>query len=136
MSKQIFGFIVVGGFGFIIEAAILTVLVSSFQVDPIIARVPSFLVAVLFTWLANRKFTFTDAAEKKAVLQGAQYLMVQTGGISLNILTYVAALHYLPEWQRYPVIALAFGSAVGLVFNFSLSKWFVFATQKEKGASL
>lgn len=130
LTRHIVGFLIVGSFGFLIEAVILTLLVNVFDIGPIVARVPSFLIAVLFTWLANRKFTFTTAAEKEKVLQGAQYLMVQTGGIGLNMLTYVIALHYFPYLNTYPVIALAMGSAVGLVFNFSLSKWFVFASHR------
>jgi len=110
-----------GTAGFVIDAAVLQLLVRVFGVSPFVARVPSFLVAVAVTWWINRSFAFRSEREKRARAVREEYLRylgVQTVGAFINYAVYACALLWRPEWQRLPVWGVALGSAVAMVFNY------------------
>ena len=52
-----FRFLCVGGSGFIIDLTITYFLIF-LNVEPWVARIPAIFSAMLFTWLANRYFTY------------------------------------------------------------------------------
>lgn len=52
-----FRFVLVGGTGFLIDIS-LTCLLIMLNVAPWLSRVPAIILAMAFTWLANRYFTY------------------------------------------------------------------------------
>ena len=51
---------------------------------------------------------------------------VQVTGALINLSVYVLAIESFPQLARLPVIPLAIGAAVALLFNFSASRRLVF----------
>lgn len=116
----------VGAIGFVVDAALLTVLVSGFAWGLYAARAVSFSCAVTVTWICNRNWVFERTADISR--EYTQYLSMQIVGATLNLGTYVALLELFPALGRWPVVPLAIGGIIALIFNFNVAKHFVFAS--------
>ena len=119
-------FVVVGTVGFIVDATILAVLVHGYQWGDYTARLVSFAVAVTVTWLLNRSYVFADARTHNRRSEYTRYLTVQGMGMAINFLIYSLCLISSPLMDQWPVLALAVGSAVALIFNYAGARIFVF----------
>lgn len=126
--SQFLRFGLVGVAGFIVDAAVLTVLVELAKLDPYSARVVSFICAASATWWLNRQFTFARNPQQKASHQWLGFILVSVGGAVINYGAYVATLHVWPLAYAYPAIGAAVGAMAGMFFNFPLSKLLVFRT--------
>ena len=134
-------FAAVGAAGFLIDLAVLTVLVRyagyktepvqlfgfGFTLSPAIqARFLSFPVAVAATWMLNRNWTFKETVKRPILTEIASYLAVQGSGGVANVGAYSVLLMMFPPLQSWPVIPLIAGSAVGLCLTFLGSKYWAF----------
>jgi putative flippase GtrA len=113
--KRLASFVVVGGIGFVADAAALALLLRMTPVGPFAGRLLSIAFALVVTWLLNRSLTFGPSSRRLAI-EGARY-----GGIGLatslvNYLVYAALLFALP--QTPPLVALAVGSLVAMALSF------------------
>jgi len=111
-------FAVVGGLGFLTEAAILQLLTATGLAGPYFARCVSFPVAVTLTWLLNRRLTF---AKRPKGGSGRRYLLYAAGQVVAalaNLATYAALVYVEPRLRGVPIVALAGGAVVGLIINF------------------
>jgi len=110
-------FSISGGVGFVIDAILLYFFSS--LINPHIARLGSFFFASVATWKLNASFTFRR--EGKGYIP---YIAGQSIGIVINYLVYLAALASLPQHKLSLLLALGFGSASAMVFNYlSMKKW-------------
>jgi putative flippase GtrA len=123
---QFLSFSLVGAAGFAVDTGVLYLLVFGAGLGPWLARIPSFLAASLFTWYANRRWTYPGAHPGSRAGQWLRFVSVNAVGGAVNYTVY--ALLILEEGMRaHPVIAVAAGSLSGLAFNFTASRRFVFA---------
>ncbi len=134
-SREFRAFCVVGTIGFIIDAGMVQLLVSRFGVNVLLARLPSYLTAVTVTWLLNRRFTFRVTARPASRAEWFKYVTVNSVGNGLNIGVYTLAVLTVDFLATFPFLAVAMGSAVGLAFNFTLSKTLVFKGHAAGSAS-
>lgn len=119
----------VGTAGFFVDAGVLAFGLHLLGLDPYSARVISFLCAATFTWWGNRTLTFADRAAQGSrglAAEWAKFVSANALGGVANYGTYAALITFAPAPLNNPYVALAFGSGVGLVFNFAMSKWLVF----------
>lgn len=126
-SRRLPGFVLVGGVGFLVDAGILTVLMTGYGFDPYMARAVSFTIAVTTTWYLNRRWVFDRQNVRLNSREYLSYVTVQVIGALLNLLVFVAAIELVESLRNIPVIPLAFGAGVALLFNFGASSRFVFA---------
>ena len=122
--KHFFLFALVGTTGFLVDAGILSLLLFA-GIGSIPARLPSFLVAATYTWAANRRVTFRDQ-ESSLIKQWAKFLLVNSAGALANLSVYTCLVWPDGGSAVSPAAAVAAGSLAGLIFNFTLSKRFVF----------
>jgi putative flippase GtrA len=115
----------IGAIGFVIDAALLTLLVNGFGWNHYSARAVSFGCAVTATWLGNRHFVFEKTAH--APKEYARYLTSQVIAACLNLATYVLLIEAFPPLAHWPVLPLAGGAIVGLAFNFNVAKYLIYA---------
>ncbi len=119
ISKSLFlrlaSFALAGGTGFVVDAAVLMLLIRSTPLDPFSARVFSVAAAMLTTWTINRTVTFGKSG-RHVVREGARYGFVALIGAGLNYAIYSGLLLAAPETVT-PLMALVV--AVGLVTVFS-----------------
>ena len=128
--SQFFRFCVVGTVGFVVDASVLYLAVYIADFDPYTGRLLSYLAAATTTWALNRTYTFTPSSRRILHREWAHYLIVNGIGGAANYGVYALSLACFAIVQQYLVIGVASGSIVGLVFNFTLSKWWIFRRSK------
>jgi putative flippase GtrA len=124
LRRQILRYGLVGGLGFLIDAGLLYAL-AAWGANLYGARVASFAAAVTVTWALNRSWTFGHSNRAGAGRSYVGYIVVQVIGSLANFVIYAGALNILPPTPGNAVLALACGSAVGLIVNFTGAR-FVF----------
>lgn len=128
VRAQLARFALVGATGFAIEAVLLHLLVSGAGWSPFEGRALSFPVAVTATFLLNRAWTFRGRLFTSPLWALGKYTVIQVIGALLNLLVYFTVLGLFDDLHAMPVLALAFGAAAGLLFNFSAARGWVFHT--------
>ncbi|MBV8977155.1 MAG: GtrA family protein [Alphaproteobacteria bacterium] len=118
-----FRFALVGAAGFVVNEAALWLALHPLHLGKDVAWFFAFVPSVTFTWWGNRTFTFAERASDKPLREWARFVATNSLGALANLATYeilirVAALN--------AQLALAAGVLVGLAFNYTLSKAFVF----------
>ncbi len=128
-------FVVVGTVGFVVDASILATLVHGYQWGDYTARLVSFAFAVTVTWLLNRSYVFASTRTHNRRSEYTRYLTVQGMGIAINFLVYSLCIASYPLMDQWPVLALAVGSAVALIFNYAGARVFVFTGETKQTKS-
>ena len=118
-------FVVVGGLGFCMDAALLQVFLR-LGLGYYTGRIPSFLIACAVTWMVNRLWTFKAGRQASKVRQAALYLGVQCVGWTTNLTIYALCLLAFPQLKSLILIPLVLGAAGGMVVNFLGSKHLAF----------
>ena len=120
----------VGAAGFVVDEAVLTLAHYAFGLDPYLARAISIFCAMTFTWWGNRTLTFAEHAASGGAAELAgewvKFVLANAVGAAVNYGTYTLLVTFAPHPLGHPLVATAIGVGVGLVFNFTLSKRFVF----------
>ena len=127
LPKGGISFGLIGIIGFAIDGSLLSILNLEFSVNIYTARTISFAMATLVTWYLNRTYTFKEVAgDGRTKGEYFRYLIVQICGGLLNFLIFVFVI-YIFEWMKlFPVIPLAIGAVFGMIFNYTLSRFWVF----------
>jgi putative flippase GtrA len=124
---QMLRFGMVGGIGFLVDAGVLTAMLT-WGLGPYSGRVVSFLAAATTTFILNRSFTFRrdSRSDTHPAHAWLAYLGLMVIGGLVNYGTYAAAVALFEPVHRYPVIGVALGSIAGMAINFWTSKTMVF----------
>jgi putative flippase GtrA len=119
--KRFMRYCLVGGIGFCTDGGLLQAGIHLLGWGVIAARVPSFLTAVLVTWYLNRRFTFrkTEVSFGKSF---PAYIAANAVGLAINFGTYSAGVLLSPFMAQWPLIPLAIGAVLGMIFNFFAAK--------------
>ncbi|MGN6149724.1 MAG: GtrA family protein [Rhizomicrobium sp.] len=122
-------FAVVGGTGFFVNEAVLFLAIRFLKFGAYAGGIFAFLVTVTFTWWGNRMLTFRDEAAHRGTAMLEEWFKFVTAnaiGFMVNYAVYASLVTFAPAPLNSPYVALAFGTLAGLIFNFTLSKRFVF----------
>ena len=114
--KRFLRFCVVGALAYLVDAGVLTGLVSGLAADPYAARVASFLAAASFTWWLNRRWTF-EVKREPTRSEWLSYVALMVIGAVVNYGTYAAAITWWPLAREHLGLAVALGSIAGLGGN-------------------
>ncbi|TPW28311.1 GtrA family protein [Martelella alba] len=118
-------FAVVGAIAFVVDWLCLSVLLR-LGLPFFLSRAGSYLSAATTAWLLNRLWTF-KSQHGALVAEWLKYLSANLVGGGVNYAVSVAMLYASIDMVgRYPVIAIAAGTICGMLFNFVLSKHYVF----------
>jgi len=115
-------FALVGGVGFIADALCFYVMIEYVQLPPSAARIFSFLLAMVVTWLGNRYLTFTMANRNNALQQFMKHSLVASSSFILNFILFQSLL-FLAMPIYFAFIA---GTLLGMISNFFYSNKIVF----------
>lgn len=124
--KRLFRFAVSGTAGFLVDAGLLAALVTGLDLNPYLARIPSFLSAVTTTWLINRYWTFADRRGRHAGAEWRRYLLAMSVGAAVNYGVYALLLATVALVAAWPVLGVAAGSLAAMVVNFASSSRWIF----------
>lgn len=129
LASRFLRFGIVGAGGFVIDTSIFFVLHDLAGLSPYVARAFSILIAMSGTWFGNRTLTFREHAATggRAILrEWLTFAAANAIGNLSNYLMFSALITFASPPFNYRYFALVAGTAVGLVFNFTLSKRVVF----------
>jgi putative flippase GtrA len=126
-------FALVGGAGYLVNAAALTILTRTLYLDAAPALAGAIFVAMCFTWAGNRYLTF--GARRARGLRGMteewlRFVGANLLGAVVNYAVALSLLRYGPGWLHNLYVAQACGVLAGLVFNFTLSSLVVFRASR------
>ncbi len=124
VSASFLRFAIVGTLGFLCDTA--TVYLLHPIVNLYVAGTVSFVVAASFNWFLNRIWTFRGIDHAPLHLQWAKFLIANSIGFVANRGAFFFLVASSGVVVAYPIIGVAAGSLAGLVFNYFLSKTFVF----------
>jgi putative flippase GtrA len=120
----------VGGAGFVVDESVLYVFHYLIGLDRYSARAISIFCAMTFTWWGNRNLTFAEHAAQGGAPELARewfkFVVANAIGAVANYGSYSLLVSFAPTPLNNPLLAAAIGVGIGLVFNFTLSKRFVF----------
>jgi putative flippase GtrA len=122
-----FGF--VGACGYVVDTGALALGTDWGHLSFEAGRAFSIFCAMCFTWAGNRYLTFPE--RRARTLSGAfqewlRFVGANLLGAVVNYAVSVLLLRYGPFPLNYKYVAQAMGVLAGLVFNFTLSRAFVF----------
>ena len=121
--KTIFLFLIAGIVGFTIEAVIIFFVTKYLMVNPFLARVLSFPVAVSSTWFINSKFSFRQHSQP-SIAKFYRYLNSTILAQLSNFFSYGLIIFYFP--MILPIMALIFSSLLAMNISFFLYLRYVF----------
>lgn len=122
--RQFGRFFAVGAIGFAVDAGVVLAL-SQAGLNPLVARLLSFLVATLATYALNRRWTFGHSGG--GWWRGwLTYVGATSLGAALNYAAFAIWIRAFGDEPAMIFAGTALGSAVGLVFNYTLSRRVVF----------
>ncbi len=122
MQKKI-QFALIGVSGFLVDAAILKLLLFASPLDAYSARIIAIALAMIVTWTLNRTLTFGPSG-RTIVQEAARYGGVGISGSVLNYAIYAAAIFTFPQMNVF--IALVFASGTVMAFSWMGYSKFVF----------
>ncbi len=148
-KRELFRFALAGVIGFGVDAAALLGLIQWCGWGPYGAKLGSFFLAVCTTWWINRHYAFAGRSRVSRDFPGPQeapmvgrhlallqewvrYVSANAVGGVVNNGVYWFGISVLSWLYRYPVVAVALGSLVGMAFNFYASSVWVFRKNREK----
>lgn len=120
-----FHFSVIGFSGTLVNLLVLTLLV--FLGVPVRLSVAvAIIVSMLSNFVLNRWFTFPHAVKSPWLPQLIGFISACSVGAVINYITVLLLLYLFPLLEHIPQIPAVIGILAGLIFNFILSKNFVF----------
>ena len=126
-QRQLLAFCTIGGVSFLVDNGILSFLTRVAGIDPAIGRIFSISIATVGSWLMNRSLTFRGARGIQPLwVEFLRFCAANGFGNLMNYLAFVLLVHHVGLFARIPELATIIGTAVGLVFNFTGSKYLVF----------
>ena len=115
-----FRFLLVGATGFIIDAGVTTLL-AGLGSAAWFARIPALLLAMTWTWLANRHFTY-QRKEARTAQEALRYAAVAAAMALLNYLLYLALIRH----GAGPIGAVTLATALQTLLSFHAYRHCVF----------
>ena len=117
----------VGGVGFTVDAGTYFVMTHYLGGGLDSSRfVSSLIFGMTTTFFLNRYLTFRGQGSGSLFNQYLRFAAANIVGNLLNIGTHVALVENLALFHSIPLLGVVAGTFVGLIFNFTGSKYFVF----------
>jgi putative flippase GtrA len=132
LKRQIPSFAAIGVIGYVVDSGVTYGLVRGFGVDPLLARLPAFVVATIVNFTLNRAFTFADS-NVPLLAAFVRYVMVCAAGLIVNYAVYVSAiliaerLGFVVTPSTLPLF-VACGTGVAMFVTFLGFRFFAFRT--------
>ena len=136
LFEQIVKFGIVGAIAFVIDYAVLFVLVQFLHMDSIIAATISFTVSVIFNYLASMKYVFVGRADQSKQTQFIIFIVLSVIGLGINdgimwILNGILS-PFIPTY--YYLVSKIVATAIVMVWNFVSRK--IFLEEKNQGMKM
>ena len=138
LFTQFARFGIIGGIGFVIDFAVFNLLIAtvlsteSLHEGPLLAKVVSTTIAIIFNWLGNRHWTFRAHRGRQLLREGIEFGIVSFAGLLIG-LTCLWVSHYLLGFTDRisdNISSNVIGLGLGTLFRFTLYRTWVFAPHR------
>jgi len=127
-SKQFLKYILVGFLGTGLDFLLLYSLVEYLHLFYLIAAVGSIAIVLWISFTCNKYWTFRDG-RKKYLGQFLKYVLTHALGNGINLIILVFLVEVFGLWY---ILAKIFATAVSAIFNFFITKKWVFSQKTEE----
>jgi len=129
-TRRFLKFLVVGGFGFLVDTGSLTLFALVFSMNRVAAKGCAFVLALISNFIWNRLWTYPDSRSKSVVVQVAQFCLVSVVGLGINLLVFgwvdnLALRWWPPLYALYVAQVAAVG--VALFWNFAANRFVTYS---------
>lgn len=132
-GREVLQFLSVGGLAFIINSAVTWSLMHSIFADGHAkAKVVAGIVATIFSWIANRLWTFREKRTGNKVREAIEFGIVNAIGIGVEaacVLFSLYVLHLTSPTASY-ISGTIIGTILGTIVRYFLYKFWVFSQSK------
>jgi putative flippase GtrA len=115
----------VGAVGFVVDSGVLLLLAKVLFIDPLPARIGSFVTAATVTFLLNHRFTFA-MRDRFSMRRWSFYVTATALGALINVGLYHWWVLRFGASATQLLLGTAIGSLVAMCVNFFVSQRFVF----------
>jgi putative flippase GtrA len=142
LVTQFMRFIGVGAIGFVIDFGVFNLLIATFlsaqavHEGPLIAKVISTTLAIVFNWLGNRHWTFRAHRGRQLLREGVEFGIVSVGGMLIG-LACLWVSHYALGYTSVladNISGNVIGLGLGTLFRFTFYRLWVFAPHRGEPA--
>lgn len=123
---QLFRYIIVGGFAFIIDYLLLYILTESFNLYYLLSATISFIVGLIINYLLSILWIFKTSKYNSRSLEFTIFGIIGLFGLGLNALLLYIATDIL---QIYYMISKIFVACIIMLWNFFCRKLILFTTK-------
>ncbi|MBQ6394740.1 MAG: GtrA family protein, partial [Atopobiaceae bacterium] len=121
LIQQILGFGVVGGIAFVIDFGVMIALTELFGLDPVVSAAISFIVSLIFNYVASMRFVFSHRDDLSRSREFIIFVVLSAVGLGINELVMRLGTDMLSIDYRFVKVA---ATAIVMVWNFlSRRKW-------------
>ncbi|MBU5444368.1 GtrA family protein [Paenibacillus sp. MSJ-34] len=125
-NKEFITFAGVGIFTTILHIVIYYVLTELLKINAIIASIPAFIISMIFSYIANHKWTFQVV--KEHVRYFPKYIAVATMGLLLNLLLIFIVVNLLKFSNIIGVLVVVL---IVPPFNYIVNKFWTFRVSEK-----
>ena len=128
----------VGGIGFVIDFGVFNLLINTVlstdavHEGPLIAKVISTTLAIIFNWMGNRHWTFRQHRGRQLLREGIEFGIVSVGGMLIGLACLFVS-HYLLGFDSKladNISGNVIGLGLGTLFRFTFYRLWVFAPHR------
>jgi len=116
-------FVVTGCVGFLVDAAMLSLLLATTAFGPATARLASFGCALIATWILNRSWSFGDRPRPRLGVEFGGYIAVQIVGFLINYAVFLVLVTGAVGVELAPIASLAMSSLSSATVTYVLLNW-------------
>ena len=129
---------VVGAIGFVIDFGVFNLLTFTFlgseqlHEGPLIAKVISTTLAIIFNWMGNRYWTFRQHRGRQLLREGIEFGIVSVGGMLIGLACLFVS-HYVLGFDSKladNISGNVIGLGLGTLFRFTFYRLWVFAPHR------
>lgn len=123
-------FAMVGAGGFVVDCTVFALLHYVIGLPLMSARIGAFIIAATTTWFGNRVLTFEFKEQGgwlDKLIQWQKFMLSASISAIPNLLCFKLMTELLPTFTGAVFIAMAVGILVGMISNYLLSQYWVFA---------
>ena len=125
LIEQFMKFGIVGFIAFAIDYGLLMLLSQIFGVDPLLSAGISFVVSVIFNYLASMRYVFTHKEDMSRRREFIIFVVLSVIGLGINELCMWAGLALLGESALMVTVSKLFATFVVMIWNFVTRKKFL-----------
>ncbi|MEO8094482.1 MAG: GtrA family protein [Pseudolysinimonas sp.] len=138
LVSQFARFGIVGAVGFVIDFAVFNALIATVlstdvvHEGPLLAKLISTSLAIVFNWLGNRHWTFRAHRGRQLMREGIEFGIVSVGGLLIGLACLWVSHYLLGFTDRIAdnISSNVIGLGLGTLFRFTLYRTWVFAPHR------